>query len=204
VVHSSRPDTPAGDSTAWYASFWGFCAIYLRERFEGDWCLSPEQSLSLHAGNRTVPRQLLVRSPKARNKITDLPHDTSLLDVRAAMPEDGEIVETEGLRLFSVSSALIACSPGFYATNPIDARAALAMVRDASELLAQLLEGGHSTIAGRLAGAMRNIGRDRIAEDILKAMRAAGYEVRESDPLPRGCRMSCRRGKPRRTSTASD
>jgi hypothetical protein len=47
----------------------------------------------------------------------------------------------------------------------------------------RLLEGGHSTIAGRLAGAFRNIGRDRIADDIVNTMRSAGYEVRESDPF---------------------
>jgi hypothetical protein len=184
----TRPDSAPGESTAWYASFWGFCSTYLRERFSRDWCLSPEQSLLLHAGNRTVPRQLLVRSPKARNKITELPHGTSLLDVRAAMPEANETEEKEGLRLFSVPAALIACAPGFFAAQPTDARAALVLVRDASELLGLLLEGGHSTIAGRLAGALRNIGRNRLADDILKTMRAAGYEVRENDPF--AARMS--------------
>jgi hypothetical protein len=59
----------------------------------------------------------------------------------------------------------------------------LPMVRDASGLLARLLEGGHSVIAGRLAGAFRNIGRDRIADDIVKTMSAAGYVVRENDPF---------------------
>ena len=38
-------------------------------------------------------------------------------------------------------------------------------------------------IAGRLAGAFRNIGRDRIADDIVKTMSAAGYAVRENDPF---------------------
>lgn len=51
----SRPDEPAGDSTVWYASFWDFCAAYLADRFGEEWCLSPEQSLSLHGGNRSVP-----------------------------------------------------------------------------------------------------------------------------------------------------
>lgn len=50
-------------------------------------------------------------------------------------------------------------------------------------MLGRLLEGGHSAIAGRLAGAFRNIGRARIADDILKAMRSAGYTVREQDPF---------------------
>ena len=47
----SRPDEVKGESTAWYASYWHFCAVYLRERFGTQWCLSPEQSLSFHAGS---------------------------------------------------------------------------------------------------------------------------------------------------------
>jgi hypothetical protein len=50
-------------------------------------------------------------------------------------------------------------------------------------LQCRLLEGGHSTIAGRLAGAFRNIGRERIADDIIDTMRAAGYGIRENDPF---------------------
>lgn len=179
----ARPDEGAGESTAWYASFWAFCAAYLRERFGSKWSLSPGQSLSLHAGNHAVPGQLLVRSPKARNRATALPYGTSVFDVRAALPSDKDTEERDGLRLFSLPAALIASSPGFFENNPTDARAALASVRDASEVLDRLLEGGHSTIAGRLAGAFRNIGRDRIADDILKAMRSAGYTVREQDPF---------------------
>ena len=52
----SRPDERIGESSAWYASFWGFCAQYLTERFGEAWSLSPEQSLMLHAGDTTVPR----------------------------------------------------------------------------------------------------------------------------------------------------
>lgn len=180
------PAPPAGDggeSTAWYSSFWGFCAVYLNERFGTEWSLSPEQSLSLHAGNRAVPHQLVVRSPKARNRPTPLPHETSLLDVRAALPKEGQREEKEGLRLFSLPAALIACSPGYFSQKATDARAALAVVRDASDVLPLLLAGDHSVLAGRLAGAFRNIGRARIADDILKTMRAAGHTVSESDPF---------------------
>lgn len=179
----SQPDDVKGESTAWYASFWRFCAVYLEERFGKDWCLSPEQSLSLHAGNWNVPRQLMVRSPKARNKVTTFPHGTSLLDLRAALPALGDREGKEGLRIFSAESALITSSPNYFSSNSTDVRAVLPMIRDASGLLARLLEGGHSTIAGRLAGAFRSTGRDRIADDITKTMSAAGYDVRESDPF---------------------
>src|SRR6202046_136299 len=179
----SRPDEVKGDSTAWYTIFWRFCAAYLEARFGARWCLSPEQSLSLHAGNWTVPGQLAARSPRAGNKVTKLPHGTSLLELRIALPGVADRKEERGLRLFSVESALIACSPNYFSNNATDVRAVLQMIRDASGLLARLLEGGHTRIAGRLAGAFRNIGRDRIADDITKTMSSAGYDVRENDPF---------------------
>jgi hypothetical protein len=57
------------------------------------------------------------------------------------------------------------------------------MVRDSSDVLALLLEGGRTTIAGRLAGGFRNIGRDRIADDIVKTMNTADHVIRERDPF---------------------
>lgn len=178
----ARPDAGAGESTAWYTSYWGFCSAYLNKRFGEDWSLSPELSIALQTGNRTVPKQLLVRTPKG-NKPTGLPLGTPLFDVRAAIPASEDVGVQDGLRPFSIPAAPIASAPGLYENNAIDARAALATVRDASELLGRLLQGGHSAIAGRLAGAFRNIGRERIADDILKAMRSAGYSAREQNPF---------------------
>lgn len=179
----SRPDETSGESTSWYASFWDFCASYLESRFGEGWCLSPEQSLALHTGNMTVPGQLLVRTKKETNNVTNLPHETSLLDVRADLPRKGDTDMKDGLRLFSLPAALIAYAPASYRQNPTDLRTALAMIGDASELLERLLEGGHSTIAGRLAGAFRNIGRNGIADNIIETMKAAGYTIRENDPF---------------------
>ena len=179
----ARPDESPGDSTAWYASFWDFCAAYLTERFGNDWCLSPEQSLFLHTGNRTVPKQLLVRSPKGGNKPTTLPFGTSLFDVRYTMPREDNIIEKDGLRLYSVPAALVSCPEYLFRQASTEVRAAMAMVKDASDVLALLLEGGHSTIAGRLAGAFRNAGRDRIADQIIRTMKTAGFTLLESDPF---------------------
>ena len=173
----ARPDEAAGESTVWYTSFWDFCAAYLEQRFGNDWSLSPEQSLSLHAGNWTVPRQLLVRAPRGGNKPLSLPHDTSLFELRAALPDPVQSTEKRGLRLFSVPAVLVESGAGIFKQNPTDARVVLSMVRDASDVLAILLEGGHTKVAGRLAGAFRNIGKDKIADQIVKTMRAADYKV---------------------------
>ena len=180
---AGSPGRSTGDSTAWYASFWPFCAGYLRARFGAAWCLSPEQSLVLHAGNRTVPGQLLVRAPRGRNRVTPLLHGTSLLEVRAAMPDADDVVEVEGLRAFAPAAALVACPARFFHRHPIDARAVLALVRDASDLLPRLLAGGHGAAAGRLAGALRDVGRGRIADEIVETMRTADFGVRESNPF---------------------
>src|SRR5262245_40333680 len=34
---STRPDEEAGESTAWFASFWGFMSQYLDERLGNEW-----------------------------------------------------------------------------------------------------------------------------------------------------------------------
>lgn len=179
----SRPDESKGESTAWYASFWRFAAAYLEKRFGRNWSLSPEQSLSLHAGNWTVPRQLAVRAPKGRNNVTNLPHGTSLFELQSALPPASARTEKEGLRLLPLEAALIEASPRYFLDHATDVRSAMAMIREPSVLLAKLLEGGHSTIAGRLAGAFRNSGRGQIADEITQTMSAAGYKFREIDPF---------------------
>lgn len=57
------------------------------------------------------------------------------------------------------------------------------MVAEPSDLLRRLLDGGRTVVAGRLAGGFRNIGRDETADQILRAMRAAGHDVHESEPF---------------------
>ena len=181
----ARPGVGDGESTAWFAAFWGFCRDYLNERFGALWSLSPQQSLILHAGNLSVPRQLRVRAKGARNQVTSFIHGTSLYEGDNALPGPGDTVDMNGIRVFSIDSALIAASPTFFQLRPTEARTIVSMQRDASALLERLLRGGHSVIAGRLAGAFRNVGRNREADEILAAMCAADYDVREFDPFKR-------------------
>jgi len=179
----ARPDGAAGESTDWYASFWPFCAAYLTERFADDWCLGAEHSIALHTGNWNVPRQLLVRATRGGNKPTGLLHDTSIFDLRLEVPAAADLEVIDGLRIMRLPAALITCAPGHFAAHPVETRAALAMIADASDVLSRLLDGGHSSIAGRLAGAFRNIGRPQIAEAIVSTMKSAGYTVHEADPF---------------------
>jgi len=179
----SGPEEKQGDSTAWYTSFWDFCAAYLDERLQHNWCLSPEQSMQVHIGDKTVPPQLLVRSSKGRNKPTTLLHNTSVFDMRSAMPNESQLTTIEGLRIYTLAASLVHCSKNTFVQKPIGMRTLLSMVTDASEVLVVLLEGGYLASAGRLVGAFRNIGRNLIADNILKGMDAADFKVKEVDPF---------------------
>jgi fido (protein-threonine AMPylation protein) len=179
----ARPDEQRGDTTSWYISYWEFCARYLTARYADNWIISADQSLLLHAGNNTVPAQLMVRSPEATNFQTALLFNTSIFHMRGALPDTDPVVNGQGMRLYTLPSALVYSSQAVFTHNPTEARTALAMIADASDVLVLLLNGGHSTIAGRLCGAFRNIGRDKVADDISKAMKSAMYEIRETDPF---------------------
>jgi fido (protein-threonine AMPylation protein) len=179
----TRPDEAEGESTAWFASFWAFCSSYLAERFDDEWCLSPEQSVNLLVGDKTVPRQLVVRSANGTNNIVSLPQGCTILSLRTTLPNGASSEQIDGLRVFSLASALVHCSPNYFRQNPTNARAALASFTSPSALLAELLEGGKSVVAGRLAGAFRNIGQSRIADEIVQTLRAADHDCREEDPF---------------------
>jgi len=176
-------DERQGETTSWYVSFWFFIASYIDTRFAREWCLSPEQSLSLHSGNFMVPTQLLIRSPKASNNRVNLLHGSSVFDSKVEIPHQKDRKLIEGVQVYSLEGGLVAAGADFFTRHPTDARTCLTMVKDSSDVLAKLLDGGKSVVAGRLAGAFRNIGNDKIANNILATMKSAGYDVREVDPF---------------------
>jgi fido (protein-threonine AMPylation protein) len=184
---STGPGARDGDSTPWYASFWEFCACYSHERFEDDWHLSPEQSLLLHAEKTVIPAQVIIHSPKGTNHKIALLFGTSLYDLKQPQTTPAaDLMVRDELRMFTPAAALIRVPEAFLSASPIEARVVLASLRDTSELLQRLLDGGHSVVAGRLAGALRGIGRPDAADEIVTTMKAAGYDVRENDPFA-GC-----------------
>jgi hypothetical protein len=181
---SWNPGAAPGDTTPWFAVFWEFCVRYCAERFGKDWYLSPEQSLLLHAEHTVVPQQVVVYTPKGTNNTVTLLFGTKLYDLRHKQtPPAADLTVREGLRLFTPEAALVRVPESFFSRHPVEAQVALSRVRDTSDLLGRLLEGGHSVVAGRLAGALRRMERPGMADEIVGTMRGAGYDVRESDPF---------------------
>jgi uncharacterized protein DUF1488/Fic/DOC family protein len=184
---SAGPGVRAGDSTPWYASFWEFCGRYATERFGHEWHLSPEQSLWLHGEKTTIPDQVVVCSPKGTNHQFELLFGTSVYDLKIGeMPPAENLVVRQGLRIFTPAASIVGVGETFFARNPVEAQIVLASLPDASDLLRLLLNGGHSTKAGYLAGALRASGRDKLADEIAKTMKNSGYDVRERNPFEVG------------------
>lgn len=181
---STSPNSLPYDSTPWYASFWEFCARYCAYRFGEEWHLSPEQSILAHAEATAIPDQVIIYSPRGTNNTLELLFGTSLYDLKQdSMPAAEDLTQRNGLRLFTPIAALLRVPENFFIRYAVEAQVVLASIRDASDVLRRLLDGGHSFVAGRLAGAFRRIGRGDIADEILATMKAAGYDVREKDPF---------------------
>ncbi len=180
----SNPIERTGESTTWYASFHEFVAGYSNVRFGNDWYLSPEASLQKHAGSTTIPRQLIIHTKTGSNNNLALKFDTGLFDYQSKdFASEADIVIKDGVRLLSLPASLVRVSPTFFVTNLIDAQIALSQISDVSEILVKLLDGGNSVVAGRIAGAMRAMGRTNESERIVRTMRDAGYAVTESNPF---------------------
>ncbi|MGB7846031.1 MAG: DUF1488 family protein [Candidatus Acidiferrum sp.] len=193
---SISPDTQAAESTPWHASFWEFCARYCDERFGEQWHLSPEQSLFLHGERTVIPDQVVVHSPKATNNDIQLLFGTTLYDLKVAeMPPPTALMVRDGLRLFTPAAALVRVPESFFRLYPLEAQVLMASLADASDLLRLLLNGGHSAKAGYLAKAFRQTGRGELADEILRAMKGVGYDVRESSPFEAG-QIFHRRSRP--------
>jgi hypothetical protein len=181
---TSRPGDAPGDSTPWFAAMRDFIAGYCDTRFGAEWHVAPAYSLHVHAGATALPQQVIVHTPHGKNTVLTLPGDCSLVDYLAReIPASDQLEVRGGLRVLPLPVALIRVPEAFFQTAAADAQIALAGLPDASDLNRELLAGGHSVVAGRLAGALRAIGRADLADDVLGTMRAAGYTVQETNPF---------------------
>ena len=179
-----RPDEADGDSTAWYASMREFIADYAQERFGDRWHVNPEQSILLRSGERTIPKQVQIWAADGTNQTVELLHGCSLFIYKAAKLLPSSPVQDCGkLRLVELPAALVAGSPALFAQNAMAAQIALGSLRDVSDVLRILLDGPHPSVAGRLAGGFRAIGRGALADEIAGAMRSAGHAVNEVNPF---------------------
>jgi hypothetical protein len=182
---STGPGEEPMESTRWHAAITEFVRRYCDRRFGREWHVSADYSLLLHAGRTVLPKQVIVHAPRAKNGTLALPEHCSLFDYQAKdyAAVKSAVEEVGGLRALNVAAALVRVSETFFRTYAQDAQVLLLQFSDVSDLNRALLAGGHSVVAGRLAGALRAVGRTELADDVLATLRAAGYAVQEANPF---------------------
>ncbi len=177
------PQALQGESTAWYASFWEFLQQYLYEKFAENYCLSAETSLDIHTADNIIPKQVVIITKVGGHYTLSLPHHGSIV-IYQDVKKFPAVIETKNkLQLMPVSLALCRTTKSFFQRQAMNAKIALLMLRDPSELTRHLLQEGMVQAAGRLAGACRHIGREDFALAIIQTMKAAGFEVVEVNPF---------------------
>ena len=190
-----RPDEAPGETTTWYASFWDFCKFYFPDRFGNDWIISPESSLALHVGDRAVPGQLIVHSPRGTNHKLDLLHDTSIYDLKRPVDANA-LASTDGLNVYRLANALCLVAPSYFQQHRNTSAAALGALRNSNEILQPLLAGGHVRPGGRTRWrfprhrSQPDRGRDPDKHARAPSQRQGGKPVRRPRSLP--IRRTCR------------
>ncbi|HZW86484.1 MAG TPA: Fic family protein [Gallionella sp.] len=180
----SNPKDGRGDSTSWYASFWSFLSGYMSKRFGKRYCLNVEASALLHTHSTIIPRQITVIIKEGGTSTLNLPHDTSVLIYTDEKNVPKNRIEVNGLQAIPLPEVLCRLGPQFFKNNPREAEIALNLIRDPGELLTILLAGGGvPAAAGRLAGALRFMGRGTDADRIIATMKRAKHNVREANPF---------------------
>ena len=163
---SSRPDSYDFDDSGWLAVYWDFMSEYLDYRFGKDWCLTPEQSILLYAGNNAVPNQLIVRSMAASNNITRLPSETSLYEVKARTAVGDEVIVVNGYRLFRPELALTLVREDFLDSHPTEVETVLLSNFDEELLVKTLRTGNRRTLVETLAKALGGVGKHEASKKI--------------------------------------
>lgn len=163
---SSRPDSYDFDDSGWLAVYWNFMSEYLEYRFGKNWCLSPEQSLLLYAGNNAVPDQLIVRSMAASNNITQLPNETSLYELKARTAVGEEVIVLNGYRLFRPELALTLVRENFLDSHPTEVETVLLSNFDEELLVKTLRTANRRTLVETLVKALSGVGKPEASKKI--------------------------------------
>lgn len=185
-----RPMQQAGESTAWYAAFWNFLAVYLGERFGNDYCLSAGPSLDVHTGANVIPRQVTAITAHGGKTGLDLLHHTSLLVYQDAKNLPREVAVVDDLRVMPLPLALCRMPATFFRDHAADAEIALRAVKHVEDLTRVILEMNSPGLAARLVGACEHLGDAERARQIRRAAEAAGLSIEPQNPFAQAAALS--------------
>lgn len=177
-----QPVFKKGDTTQWYSSFWDFISVYLHHRFGKSYCLSANDSIDLHLGSTSIPKQLLVMVKKGGTSLIQLPFGTSILLYQETKTFPREINEVKRINVMPLAIALHRVSAKFFQQQPHNAEIALKFV-ELTALSRELLTGTNIASANRIIGAYNFLHEKQRAQQLQNDLLAAGYLLEPVNPF---------------------
>jgi len=177
------PGVDAGDTTLWHGNFWPFLALYLEDRFGGEYCLTAETSLDLWAGNTRTPTQVIIMTAGGGNSRIDLAFGTSLVTYRDELRMPAQPTKFRNLNVMSPGMALARVTPTYFDKDRASAEIVL-RVTDEQEIARGLLEFGKTASANRIIGGLRATGQEQKSQKVIDVLASARFEVKPENPFP--------------------
>ncbi|MFA6177194.1 MAG: Fic family protein [Phycisphaerae bacterium] len=161
--------------TLWQDAYWNFLSVYLGDRFGGDYCLSPENSLDLLTGSNVVPQHAIIYSIKGGQGTTELPHGHSIFVSR--MGEERfpkHIVEHSGVRSVELEEALCRVGTTFFKKSRETAMSAFSVANPSNLAKAFVERNAPDSAIDRIYSGLIAVGREKDALRFADTMRGAG------------------------------
>ncbi len=179
----TRPDVLPGDTSAWYANFWDFVRIYLKEIYGNDYCLSAENSIDLHIGNPTIPKQVVVIVKKGGGNPILLPFDTSILVYADPKNFPSERTIVRNIQVMSLPFALCKTTPTFFHKHPLDVKIALLSIKDLQDLTYVIATYQFIRAGERILGAFQAFHEHKKADAIAHELKNLGMSLKPVNPF---------------------
>lgn len=181
----TSPDASNGGSTAWFGGFWAFTKRYMDERFgENEYCVSAESSLNFHAGDTTIPRQIIILTKKESNTNINLIHDTSIFLRTDVKNFPSEIEYYNGIPIMSLPLAICRLSNSYYKNYPRNIEIVFKMAAlSPSDISRALLTHQSPASAERIIGAYKHLNEEAKAKQISDDLLAADFKLAEVNPF---------------------
>ena len=181
------PHAPRGETALWHANFWAFLSLYLEDRVENDYCLSPEISLDLQSGETATPVQAAAILARGGNNTVSLRFaetniSCSLLTYTGKLPAQRSIYR--GLNLMPVGYALARVSPTYFRSNRPQAEVLL-RTTSAAELASGIIEADNEVGSMRILGGLETLGFKEKADQVRGLIALTGWK-KATNPFPDG------------------
>ncbi len=179
------PDVAEGETTIWWANFWGFLKHFLTKNYGDDYCLNPLSSIILKTEASTIPNQVVVILREGGGRTLKLPFETSILFYRDKKNFPELIEKFKGINIMELSKAITQAPESFYSNFENEAELALLMIKNPGDLTRHLLDNSQPVKADIISGAYEFLGKENFVNQIKKDMEILAYTIRPKNPFKR-------------------